>query len=258
MSVRPRLVELTVYAREAVTPLSFLRLLRVRLSKSKVGWLVCPRPITVGVRLRSFGGRVWLRSHTTDISVLNEHLIGGWYGWVGAIDGTIVDLGANNGLTARWFLARHPRARVVCVEPDPGNLEILRRNLAEVPGRASLVPACVGSHERRVALVGTDGEWSFAMRETEGPGDADVRTMEHILDEQGVGRVALLKSNIEGAEREVFADCGAWIDRIDRTVVECHGFASDELLGWLGDGWTVTDRTQPHEGSQTITVVRAG
>ena len=63
------------YLRDARSPLDFLRLMRVRMALSKLGKLVCPSPIASDVRLRTFGKTaVRLRSHTTDISVLNEIL----------------------------------------------------------------------------------------------------------------------------------------------------------------------------------------
>jgi FkbM family methyltransferase len=33
---------------------------------------------------------------------------------------TVVDLGANIGLSYRWLRRRYPNASFVCVEPDPG------------------------------------------------------------------------------------------------------------------------------------------
>ena len=121
--------EVVSYAREAPDVLSFLRLMRVRLSLSKVGFLVCPKPIVVDVNLRSFGFGVRLRSHTTDISVLGEIVVSHGYDavlplLVGPVR-TIIDLGANIGLVSRWFAARWPDARIACVEPEAGNVDVL-------------------------------------------------------------------------------------------------------------------------------------
>ena len=146
----------------------FARLMRVRLSQSKIGPLVCPRPIVVQVALRSLGPGVMLRSHTTDISVLGEILVSRNYEVAAIAAGnakTIVDLGANTGLAARWLLERFPQARIVCVEPESGNLAVLMHNLAPYGDRARVIGACVGGHERRVALVGSlatngDTRWS--------------------------------------------------------------------------------------------------
>ena len=42
----------------------------------------------------------------------------------------VLDCGANVGYTTAYFLNRFPSARVVAVEPDPGNAALLRRNVA--------------------------------------------------------------------------------------------------------------------------------
>jgi FkbM family methyltransferase len=221
------------YAREAATPADFWRLMRVRLSQSKLGPVACPRPIQVDVRLRSLG-RVALRSHSSDIVVLGELIEGGFYeplaGAAPAGVQTIVDLGANTGLAARWLLRRFPGARLVAVEPQDGNLAVLRRNLDGAP--ASVLGACVGATARRVTMVGAR-EDGFRMSDG-GEGDTAVITMGDVLDELGGDRIDVLKVDIEGAEEELFADCAAWIDRVGVLSVECHHpFTADDLLAKL-------------------------
>ncbi len=54
--------ETSTYYREAESPGDFWRVMRVRLSQSKLGSLVCPRPIMVDVSLRSLGRGVRLRA----------------------------------------------------------------------------------------------------------------------------------------------------------------------------------------------------
>jgi hypothetical protein len=41
---------------------------------------------------------------------------------------TIVDAGANVGAASLWFLQQFPEAAVVAIEPEPGNLSVLRKN----------------------------------------------------------------------------------------------------------------------------------
>ena len=88
--------EVRTYWRECVRPRDFVSLMRVRLSQSKVGRWVTPEPITVRVDLNTLGPSVTLRSHTTDISVLKELLVGDSYEPLPAdleVE-TVVDLGA--------------------------------------------------------------------------------------------------------------------------------------------------------------------
>jgi FkbM family methyltransferase len=219
----------------------FALVMRIRLSQSKVGSWVTPEPIVVDVNLRYLGSRVRLRSHATDISVLAELAIGhSLTGLIAAPDAhTVVDLGANTGLAYRWLRAQYPSAQFVCVEPDPGNLEILRANVLASKGPCEIIPACIGARARRVNLATTDGAWGFHMVDVENSddGDTDVITMEELLSRSGIERISILKCDIEGAEAELFANCRSWINRVDSMVVECHAGAmsSDSLLQALAD-----------------------
>src|SRR6266576_607241 len=97
-------------------------------------------------------GRVWIRTHTTDASVLSEVLAGSYQTLGGSLESvrTIVDLGANVGYASRWLLRKFPQARLVAVEPSPDNAAILHRNLA---GAASIIEACIGGSERTVGML---------------------------------------------------------------------------------------------------------
>jgi len=236
--------EFGVYRREVRTRRDLQSLLKVRLAQSKVGGIVCPRPTTVTVDLASLGV-VSLRSHTTDISVLSELVVSGTYEpALAAIPGpvrTIVDLGSNTGLAARWFERAFPGAQVACVEPEPGNVDILRRNVAALTS-PTVIAACVGGWRRRVTLDATRGEFMVTMSELddEHVGTVDVVTMEDVLDQAGIGEVDLLKCDIEGAERELFASSQSWIGRIDTIVVECHGdYRAADLVADLADNGAV-------------------
>lgn len=81
--------------------------MRVRLSQSRVGPLVTPRPIVTTVRLKGLGP-VRLRSHTTDISVLSELLVGDEISALPEMPDarTVIELGANIGLSYRWLRSR--------------------------------------------------------------------------------------------------------------------------------------------------------
>jgi FkbM family methyltransferase len=244
-TLRRYLAFLPVYAREAATVGDFVRLMRVRLSQSKAGRLVCPSPIVVDVSLRSLGGPVRLRSHTTDISVLGELLVGGSYvaaaEAAGAVS-SIVDLGGNTGLAARWLLNRFPGAALVSVEPEDGNYALLEHNLE---ARGKHLHACAGGTTRTVSLRDSGKADGFQMVD-DPAGTIRVLDMPMILATLGEERVDLLKVDIEGAERELFEECGGWIGRIRVLSVECHGgFSPDDLIATLegnGAGVELIDR----------------
>ena len=256
--------ELGAYWRECASLRDFARVMRVRLSQSKIGGWVAPQRIRVTVDLRTLGPSVTLRSHTTDISVLKELILGGTYDPLPTDRSvkTVVDLGSNIGLSYRWLRSRYPEARFICVEPDPGNLEVLRANVSAVDDNAVIHAACVGGSRRQVSLVSTNGEWGYRMSDVV-EGETRVVTMEDLLDDAGFEHVDILKCDIEGAEAEVFADCAPWITRVDAMSVECHNdmMPSDTLMEVLANnGGTFTVRhleSNPHLGFDIITLVRS-
>jgi len=208
--------------RDAASLGDFIRLMRVRLSQSKIGPWVTPRPIVVDVNLKSLGHGVRMRSHATDISVYKEIVL---YRSLAGLkrDPTarhVIDLGANTGLSYRWLRQLYPAAQIVCVEPDPANVAILRANAKEDPA-CVVVAACIGGWERMVNIGSTIGEWGYRMIGGDN-GTIPVVTMDRILAENGVDRIDVLKCDIEGAEGEVFEDCRSWINRVGTMAVECH------------------------------------
>jgi FkbM family methyltransferase len=225
---RNYLANIDAYRRDSVSVLDFLRVMQVRLALSKVGRLICPSPITAKVRLRTFGsGPLALRSHTTDISVLNEILVSGGYDALlrhpVRDPRLIVDLGANTGLVDRWLLERYPGSKIVAVEPEPGNYACLVENVAGLAVKT--VPAAIGAQERMILLHTSSGEHGFTMVGEPALGsravEVPVVTMASILD--GAEVIDLLKVDIEGAEEELFADCASWIGKVQMLLVECHG-----------------------------------
>lgn len=254
--------ECRAYGREVSSPVGLAHLLQVRLALSKAGPLVIRSPRSRWVHLRSLG-RVLLRSHTSDISVLNELVV--WDGYTSSArllpsPATILDLGANTGLAARWFLKIWPQARLVAVEPEPGNINVLRSNLSQT---GSLIfPVAVGGHARKATLFTENGEFGFTIcGEPSGTTiEVDVTTMPDLLRDAELDAIGLLKVDIEGAERELFADCGSWIGKVGSMIVECHtGYTADDLMADCargGGSFSVLEvDKKPEWGFEVVTAV---
>lgn len=219
------LTDIGAYFRSSVGISDFLKIMRIRMALSKIGFLVCHRRIVWPIALRDFDAQpIFIRSHTTDISVLGEIVVSKGYAAVDSFrsNGLVVDLGANTGLFTRWILARCPQARVIAVEPEPGNLDCLAMN---VEGRnVRIVRAAIGAWVRDVELHTSTGEHGFTMMGAPKAGRPAIKvpvvTMASILD--GDEPIDLLKVDIEGAEAELFSNCAGWIGRVKTILVECH------------------------------------
>jgi len=177
-------------------------------------------------------GTVFCRAHTSDLGVFRQIFIEREYRCLDDIEdpGLIIDCGANVGYASAYFLARHPRAQLIAVEPDSGNFSTLRANLARYTSRTTLVQSGVWSSETGLVMCedtfGDGKEWSYTVRPNK-PNEAPALQAVDIgglLKKSGFDRISILKIDIEGSEREVFSrNYEDWIGRVDRLVIELHG-----------------------------------
>jgi FkbM family methyltransferase len=173
---------------------------------------------------------VWLRAGTSDAVVFQQILV--WEELRFALPDPprlIVDAGANIGLASVWFAHRHPGARVVALEPEPANFEMLRRNAAPYPNIEPRRQA-LWSRPGRLRITNPDAAaYGFQVGE-EGtmPPAADDGVVESVdvpmlLREAGADRIDLLKLDVEGAELEILRDgADRWIDRVGTLAIELH------------------------------------
>ena len=71
----------------------------------------------------------------------------------------IVDAGANIGAASVWFHSVYPDAAIVAIEPESGNLSLLRRNLAGVAG-VTVIEAGVGGFPGFVKVTNNGLGWA--------------------------------------------------------------------------------------------------
>lgn len=150
----------------------------------------------------------------------------------------IFDLGANVGYASVYFLSRYPTVRVLAVEPDPGNFEQCRRNLAPYGDRAQVLLGAIWSRSCKLALSpGTfrDGrEWSIQVREgDEIEKDVTVNAWDipSLLQLAGADSIDLLKIDVERSELEVFnGDSAAWLPKVRNICIELHGPDCEEAF----------------------------
>lgn len=119
----------------------------------------------------------------------------------------VVDLGANIGVSALYWLTRNDRAFVYLYEPLPRNLARLKANLAGFEGRFEIVEAAVGLEDGRAAFhwepTGRYGGLTQAdLAETVEVECRDAATvLREIRDRHG--RIDLLKVDVEGLEVDI-------------------------------------------------------
>ena len=180
--------------------------------------------------------RLFLRLGTTDIYVFNSIYREGQYGWDFPVTPrVIVDAGAYTGLSTAFFAMRYPDARIIAIEPDEQNFELLLQNTASF-SNVRAIRAALWSESGSVSLVDPGvGSWGFrlnvsvdssgaAERTLAEPSAKSIRaiTVADVLREYRLERIDLLKVDIEGSEKEVFVSSDPWIGYVDAICLELH------------------------------------
>jgi FkbM family methyltransferase len=132
----------------------------------------------------------------------------------------VFDCGAHVGVFTDMAL-RRGASKVVAIEPDPVNLECLRRNFRQEisDGRVFVVPKGVWSREQMITLYESDANSGsntmIGARSDEHAGKVEVAvtTLDTIVAELHLPRVDFIKMDIEGAEREALRGASATLTR---------------------------------------------
>ena len=119
----------------------------------------------------------------------------------------IIDAGANIGAAAIWFSARYPDAVIIAVEPELGNLDVLRRNAHERPN--IIVQASAIGSKPGFASVSGYGAAAQTVRSDKGVQIISMQDAFKLVDD-GIPFIA--KVDIEGFEKDLFSSNLEWLD----------------------------------------------
>lgn len=169
--------------------------------------------------------RIVLRLGTTDVAAFEHVFLGDEYGFsLAQPPATIVDAGANVGMSSVYFALRYPSASVIAIEPEPSNFEVLRKN-AKLFSRIVPINAALWSHEGVVKIQdGGGGHWGMRVADSIASSDANIKsiTVETLLQQFSIDHIDLLKVDVEGAECEIFEDSSRWISHVNVICAELH------------------------------------
>jgi FkbM family methyltransferase len=179
---------------------------------------------------------IHLRCNTSDSWVLRQVLVQEEYRAARDIKAPklLIDCGANVGFASVWFLNHFDGLNAIVIEPDPGNFALCQRNLASFEGRAICKNVGVWPRRTGLAVIRTpEGEWGFRVRETAPGEDVEVEAVDimSLLRESRFGKIDILKIDIEGAERELFAaNPRVWLDHVENLFIELHGEEAERIF----------------------------
>jgi FkbM family methyltransferase len=154
----------------------------------------------------------------------------------------IIDAGANIGLASIFFANKYPDVKIIAIEPEKSNFDLLKKN---VKSYSNIIPVQSALWDRNedINLVDTGLGSDGFVTQKEGEMSEEFRgvlshlahgdkisthyqvpgmTVNKIMKDYECSEVDILKIDIEGAEKEVFKDTSAWIGNINSIIVELH------------------------------------
>jgi FkbM family methyltransferase len=152
--------------------------------------------------------------------------------------GWVLDLGANRGLFSVW--AALAGAQVIAVEAQQGFEPEIRRLAAHngVGDRVHVEIAMVGGTVTAGATVGVvadDQRWAATSHGA--PQRPAGVSVPQLMSAHQIGRIGLLKADIEGGEFAVFGSDEDlhWLEQVEQVVIEVHSGFGDAaaLIGRL-------------------------
>jgi FkbM family methyltransferase len=134
--------------------------------------------------------------------------------------GTLLDLGANIGLTSVWLSKRYPIERVIAVEPDCRNAMLARRNLELNAIKSEVIQAAIGPQDGTARFE--PSQVSNLGRLSEKGMPVAMISVGTILEKSVCPRLGLVKIDIEGGEQGLFDGPLDWLDRANAIIIELH------------------------------------
>jgi FkbM family methyltransferase len=206
-----RFVELLFYRGIAESPGLYVQLKLGRHGRLRVPGLKAP---------------IAIRKNPSDYATFREVLVCEDYTLPdGFVPATVLDAGANIGLTSVFLASRFPEAQIISVEPDDENFNLLRSNTGPYP---NIRPLRSGVWPRTcfLELVDTgEGPNSYQVKEsqTHGVHSFEAVSPRKLMDDFGWQSIDLLKVDIEGAELELFSSAvESWLPHTRMLFVETH------------------------------------
>ena len=191
------------------------------------------RDRVIQVYLKPAQGHVWIRPGTSDVECLKKVFLEIEYALPFDFSPRlIVDAGANIGMATLYFASKFPNAKIVAVEPEQSNFEILYKNCAHLPN-VTLIQAALWPLEEPVWIENpADDKWSFAVSRSAVSAahglSVPAVTVSTLLQKSGCEQIDWLKLDIEGAESELFStNVEPWIKKVKIITIELHDFVRE-------------------------------
>jgi FkbM family methyltransferase len=184
------------------------------------------KPGIVCSNLKNFLHPIFLRNASTDINVFSQVIYDKEYELNYRLNpSVIVDCGANIGLASIYFKNRFPKAKIIAIEPERSNFEILKKN-TERYSNIYCINCGIWPHSTNLKISNRNCDnWGFRVEETESKEENSIEaiSIDDIMKRFQLDHIDILKIDIEGSEQKVFeSNVDKWLPFVKVIVIELH------------------------------------
>ncbi|MEO8044793.1 MAG: FkbM family methyltransferase [Spartobacteria bacterium] len=149
---------------------------------------------------------------------------------------TVVDLGINVGVSARWWLTRSAAVRVIGIDMIAEALEFASERIAEMglSNRWEPIHSAVGDRAETIRVAIDDpleGTTSLLSKHGSEYREVQIQTLDNLLENLNIEEILLLKIDIEGYGGFALQRASQTLRKTRYVCIECHDDAETELSG---------------------------
>ncbi len=171
-----------------------------------------------------------LRSKTSDIPTFHQIFINKEYEINLNFNlETIIDAGANIGLAAIFYANKYPKSKIISIEPEQSNYDLLKENTQNYENIITYNNALSNVSDQNLAIVDNGyGNWGFMTEPLTDSLKNKVSsiksiTVHEIMNEYNWETIDLVKIDIEGYEKELFEkNIESWLPYVRCLIIELH------------------------------------
>lgn len=188
---------------------------------------------SIAMKIQDLDYPVELRLNNSDLVIFLGTFLHGDSDLKGRLHpATIFDLGANIGITALQFHRQFPLAKIVAVEPDPGNFCLLQKNTQRI---RNILPVWGVASHLQAHFVQTKPEdlamaFQFIPASSASGKEIPGFTIADLIEQNKIQPPLLIKMDIEGAERDIFQNHKNWLKYTSGVLVEAHGVGTADFI----------------------------
>ncbi len=177
--------------------------------------------------IRYSGNDFYLRGNTVDFAVMNSIFAKGEYNI--EIDYTpeyIIDAGAFTGASALCFHNRYPTARIIAIEPEKSNFDLLVRNTTPYNRIQCIHGGLYNEDTRLVISDSAVDKYAFRVEKNEvSENSFPGYSIDTLMKKFRMPHIDILKMDIEGTEFNIFnEDDISWIKKVRVIIIELHEY----------------------------------